>query len=79
MKCGREPGGIDSEKLSICPATTAEKYTGVNRGINAGRFCWKVVGTMCFETIRGVSTLEIISCSQCSFFKKVQEEGKNFS
>ena len=74
MKCGREPDGVNSEKLGTCPASIVEMYTGVNSGINAGRFCWKIVGTMCFETIKGTSALEIISCTQCPFFKKVRNE-----
>ena len=80
MKCGREPGGVNSEKLGTCPASTEEVYDGVNEGTNGGRFCWKVVGTMCFDTIKGISAIEIVSCSQCLFFNKVkQEQGSDFS
>ena len=80
MKCGREPDGVNSEKLGTCPASIEEMYTGVNSGINAGRFCWKIVGTMCFETIKGTSALSIVSCLQCPFFKKVkEEEGERFT
>ena len=60
MKCGREPDGINSEKFDTCPASTIEMYTGVNDGINAGRFCWKIAGTMYFDSIKGSAALEII-------------------
>ena len=74
MKCGREPNGSNADKLNVCPTTTAKEYNNINNGVNAGRFCWKIVGTLCFDTIKGVSALNIVSCLQCPFFKKVKEE-----
>ncbi len=80
MQCGREPDGTNSEKLGTCPASTKEMYKGINNGINAGRFCWKIAGTMCFGSIKGTHALEIISCLQCPFFEKVKaEEGESFA
>jgi hypothetical protein len=80
MKCGREPNGTHAKKLGICPASRDESLNNINSGTNAGRFCWKVVGTLCFDTIRGTSAINIISCQQCPFFKKVRdEEGKYFT
>jgi hypothetical protein len=80
MKCGREPNGTNAKKLGVCPASVDESLNNVNCGTNAGRFCWKVVGTLCHETIKAKSALEIISCQLCHFFKKVRdEEGKNFT
>ena len=80
MKCGREPNGNKSKELGVCPASTNETHQGVNKGKNAGRFCWKIAGTMCFESVMGISAKEIVSCFFCPFFKKVkQEEGDFFS
>ena len=80
MKCGREPNGANADKLDVCPASTAVLYNNINNGVNAGRFCWKIAGTLCFDTIKGASALSIVSCLQCPFFKKVdEEEGKDFS
>lgn len=80
MKCGREPNGTNLAGLGICPAATAVTFNGINSGMNAGRFCWKIAGTMCFDTIKGVSALHIASCLQCPFFKLVEkEEQKSFS
>ena len=76
MKCGRGPNGQNVAKLGVCPAATAEVYHGVNNGANGGRCCWKISGTMCFETIQGDSDRKLISCIQCSFFKKVKNEEK---
>jgi hypothetical protein len=76
MKCGREPNGSRVEQLGVCPASTADTYHGINNGLNGGRFCWKVLGTMCFETIQGNTPQKLISCIQCAFFKKVKNEEK---
>jgi hypothetical protein len=80
MKCGREPNGSNVKKFGACPASTAESYNDINNGVNAGRFCWKIVGTLCCDTIKGTSALSIVSCLQCPFFKKVKaEEGEYFT
>ncbi len=77
MECGREPNGVNTDKLKICPATSEKDYNNTNNGVNAGRFCWKIVGTLCFDTIKGISALNLVSCLQCPFFKKVKEEEGN--
>jgi len=80
MKCGREPNGSNADNLGVCPASTAESQNNINNGVNAGRFCWKVAGTLCFDTITGTYASSIVSCLQCPFFKKVKaEEGKYFT
>jgi|GEM_PF-1789882 len=79
MKCGREPNGVNVEESGCCPAASSEIHNGLNRGVNAGRFCWKIVGTLCSDSIKGVSAIEIESCLQCPFFKEVEEEeGSSF-
>ena len=80
MKCGREPNGSNADNLGVCPASTAESQNNINNGVNAGRFCWKVAGTLCFDTTKGTYASSIASCLQCPFFKKVKaEEGKYFT
>ncbi len=80
MQCGREPGGKNVAKRGLCPAATSEEYDGVNNGLNGGRFCWKISGTMCFDSIKGSCAPEITSCLLCPFFKKVkEEEGDSFA
>ena len=79
MNCGRQPDGDKVTELGICPAATATPYQGVNHGENAGRFCWKVAGTLCIQTISGSFAEKFLSCRECPFFKKVtREEGKSF-
>jgi len=76
MKCGRAPNGHNVAQFGVCPAATAEPYNGVSGGVNGGRCCWKISGTMCFEILQGDADNKLISCIQCSFFKKVKNEEK---
>ena len=74
MKCGREPGGVNADTLGICPAANDSSHHGLNRGINAGRICWDVAGIFCGHQVFGTFAKESMSCSSCSFYKKVREE-----
>jgi hypothetical protein len=79
MKCGREIGGINSDRLGVCPASTHNKLDGVHGGINAGRACWMVAGTFCKDDIQGTFAVKYDGCSKCEFFKLVlKEEGRNY-
>jgi hypothetical protein len=73
-KCGREPGGENSERLGVCPATTDKKYDGLHGGANAGRACWLVAGTMCKGKVQGTFALKYKDCAICDFYMKVKEE-----
>lgn len=73
-RCGREPGGSRVEELGECPAATSTVSDGMNRGVNAGRYCWKVSGTMCNGKVQGTYARKIQSCTECDFFKMVQEQ-----
>lgn len=74
MKCGREPGGEKASKLGVCPAATDVSFDGINRGKNAGRFCWAVAGTFCGGTAQGSFAEKRQSCLSCDFFNKVRHE-----
>lgn len=79
FNCGREPGGVNTNELGICPASTLLQYTGINGGTYAGRYCWTVEGTLCDHKIQGGLEDKLLSCINCSFFKLVnQEEGREF-
>jgi len=73
-KCGREPGGSHVDASGICPAATTEKLDGLHDGINGGRACWHVVGTLCDGNIQGTYAKKYKSCLDCDFYKKVKEE-----
>ncbi|MFC1523228.1 two-CW domain-containing protein [Thermodesulfobacteriota bacterium] len=76
MKCGREPGGEKASELGVCPVTQEEILHAINDGINGGRACWAVAGTMCFGYVQGTFARKIGDCLHCEFFELVkQEEG----
>ncbi|MBU2491795.1 MAG: hypothetical protein KJ571_04160 [Bacteroidetes bacterium] len=76
-KCGREPGGIKSAELGVCPAATESRTNGINDGKNGGRSCWALAGTMCGGKIQGSFASKLSNCLNCDFFKLVQvEQGK---
>jgi len=78
-KCGREPGGVNSVKLGVCPASTNTILDRVNKGKNSGRVCWIVAGTMCNGDVQGTFAQKNKNCEQCDFYLAVKdEEGDNF-
>jgi hypothetical protein len=74
IKCGREPGGKNVESEGLCPAAIQEKFNGINRGKNGGRFCWFVKETKC----KGNTEINFIDsfehCQKCEFFLLVQKQ-----
>jgi len=78
--CGREPGGVRVSDLGVCPATSATQYDGTNAGSNAGRYCWRIAGTLCDEKPHGTFAEKVSACGHCAFFLQVvREEGTNFT
>ncbi len=77
--CGRQPGGSKTVALGICPAAQDNKYNGTNNGKFAGRYCWKLAGTLCGGKVQGSFASKMMNCAQCEFFHQVeQEEGDSF-
>lgn len=77
-QCGREPGGKNAEDLGVCPAATDSRFTGNNGGENAGRYCWRVAGTLCDGGVQGIFAEKALTCCKCDFFLQVvDEEGPN--
>jgi hypothetical protein len=75
-KCGRERGGARSAELGICPAATDSRLTGLNGGLNGGRVCWVMTGTLCGGKVQGSFALKMGSCMSCDFYQQVtREEG----
>ncbi len=58
-KCGREPGGTHANDLGVCPTTQEMRLDGVHGGINAGRSCWVVTGTLCRGEVQGTFAKKI--------------------
>ena len=78
-ECGREPGGRNAERLSVCQATLDGNNDGTNDGKNGGRYCWATVGTMSKLMTNCNKAQNIDSCVECHFFKLVKaQEGEGF-
>ena len=73
-KCGREPGGNKSSEFGVCPASTEKRLDGVHGGINAGRACWVVAGSMCNGKIQGTFAQKHKNCFICDFYLGVSQE-----
>ena len=80
MKCGREPGGKNANRLGICPAASNTEFDGMNNGKYAGRFCWHVAGTLCNDKVQGTFADKFGDCLECPFYYRVhQDEITNIS
>ena len=78
-KCGREPGGANVESLGKCPAAINTSVDGINGGVNGGRTCWVLEGTLCGGKVQGTFALKLGNCMKCDFYKQVKvEEGDNY-
>jgi len=79
FECGRQPGGNKEKELGTCPAATQIVLNGTNAGINGGRSCWAVAGTLCKGKTQGTYAQKLGDCLQCKFFASVRDEqGNNF-
>lgn len=74
MKCGREPGGEKAHELGECPAAIDSTFNGFNLGRNAGRTCWLAAGTFCNGKVQGSFAEKRVSCRECDFYQKVNNE-----
>ena len=77
--CGRELFGNNVQMLGVCPAATETKLHGVHDGVNAGRSCWVIAGTLCHGEKQGVFAQKYNSCMECDFYHIVRDENfQNF-
>jgi hypothetical protein len=74
MKCGREPGGINIEEVGVCPVAQEARLDGVHGGMNAGRCCWVVAGSLCGGKTRGTFAQKYENCKKCDFYRMVRED-----
>ena len=56
-----------------CSAYKAKALDGIHEGINGGRACWVVAGTMCGGEAQGEFTEKVITCLACDFYRHVKE------
>ena len=67
--CGRGPYSDDS-----CPAATERRADGIHGGMNAGRCCWVVAGTLCGGQVQGSFAAKLDNCLACDFYNEVRRE-----
>lgn len=72
-QCGRQPGGAKAGELGGCPATECRGLHGIHGGVNAGRACWIVAGTLCGGPVTGTFARELGNCWKCDFFASVKK------
>jgi len=75
-KCGRGPNGNRRPGLDTCPAATETEADGINGGINGGRVCWAIAGTLCGGRQKGSSAVRLESCLSCDFCQLVLNQEK---
>jgi len=79
MECRKNVSGFTPDEFGVCPAVTCKTLNGVHGGMNGGRACWMVTGTMCGNKIQGSYQYKVENCIQCIFFLNVKiEEGKKY-
>ncbi len=77
--CGRQPGGDKAAEFGVCPAAIDTRNNSKNKGKNAGRYCWRVAGTLCGGKLQGSFASKAMNCAVCDFFKEVKkEEGSHY-
>lgn len=80
MACGLEVGGSRVAERGVCPAAVDRGRHGKNGGHHAGRYCWKVEGTLCNDEVQERLSAKLLTCTRCDFFRQVKvEEGNAFT
>jgi GlcNAc-P-P-Und epimerase len=77
MQCGRGPADRIASQENICPAARDLRLDGVHGGINSGRACWVVAGTLCGGEVQGTFARKIERCQACDFFQQVLREERS--
>jgi hypothetical protein len=73
-RCDRMPGGKKAEKFGVCPVPLEKRLDTIHGGLNAGRACWVVGGSMCGGTTQGTFAQKFNNCSRCDFYDAVRNE-----
>lgn len=72
--CGKDLYGNNKGKSGTCPVSLEKRLHGTHGGVNAGRACWIVGGTLCEGKKMGRFAQKFEACSICDFYKKVKSE-----
>ena len=74
MKCGREVGGKNIADMGVCSAAGEMKADGIHGGVNGGRACWAIAGTLCGGETQGSFAHKISTCRDCKFYQYIVNE-----
>lgn len=76
--CGRQPGGAKVAEFGVCVAACEPRLNGVHDGVNGGRACWAIAGTLCGGKVQGSFATKLVNCQTCAFYQEVvgQEGGR---
>ena len=75
--CERQPGGLKTEELGVCPAATLDAADGIHGGTCGGRACWGIVGTLCAGQIQPDIAAKLRYCVGCEFHDLVVAEERD--
>ncbi len=76
--CGRQVNGPKAVELGVCSAAKETRTNGVNGGVNGGRGCWAIAGTLCGGVVQGSFVSKVANCMKCEFYQLVgKQEGVN--
>lgn len=72
--CGRQPGGEKEQEMGTCPAAIQFSLNGTNDGINGGRACWAIAGTLCKGKAQGTYAQKLGDCLKCEFYATIRQD-----
>ncbi len=75
-RCGRGLNGDRRSGQTLCPAATETEADGINHGVNGGRVCWAIAGTLCGGRQTGSNAVKLESCLRCDFCQLVLRQEK---
>ena len=73
-ECGLQPGGYRVREHGICPVAIATKANSIHGGVNGGRACWAIEGTITFCKVQCKQDQNISSCEECDFYREVKSQ-----
>jgi hypothetical protein len=74
IRCGRELGGNNTTESGVCPASTHTLADGFLGGVNGGRACYFIMGTLCCGEVDLNIDKNSKNCTKCSFREKLQKK-----
>ncbi len=66
--------GPSSRGTKTCPVVTETRLHNIHGGINAGRACWVVAGTLCHDEAGKRFASKMETCFECSFYRRIHME-----